>query len=305
MRTKTLFAAIAALFLLPMAAAHAQIVGPTAFCGGPVGGNYQATMSQLAAGSFHAAVPVPTNGSLENLSRIDAGQCVAGPAQADAAVFYAKSKGHWMDVKPVAIVGEEIAHLVCADYLHLGGPGRLANVSDLAGRRDVTVAIGQGGSGSQVTWQVLTQLLPYLDPMRGGPQVNTAVDPTSMNTLNAVKSRTNGKLDCLFFVSTKNSDTMKRVDAFGASLELVGVNDPAIFNLRTSWGDPVYSLTRLPPGTYPNLQSSRFSPFYGNQPVVTLDVKSVMFANSRWYAANPSYAQWISAWASHLNYARY
>jgi TRAP-type uncharacterized transport system substrate-binding protein len=305
-----LYAFILALIggLLGMSQAQAQPM-PTQFCGGAMNGNYYNTMSALANGSFHSAPPLVTNGSMENLDLIDKGRCVAAPAQMDALfLFSAMNKGRWLDVKPLAVVGEEYAHLVCADYVKFpSATGRLANISDLAGRRDLTIAIGQDGSGSNLTWRVFQSLMPYLDPARGGPQVNAIVDNTSQRTLSTVKSTSSAKLDCMFFVSTPNSDVMKRVDAQGATLELININDPAIFRLQNKWGESIYSMGTIAPHTYPNLQSDRFTSFWGKnpQPVTTVKVKSVMVANTPWYMSNPNYARWISDWASHINYTRF
>lgn len=231
------FIAIMCVMLLGGNSAHAQ-----RFCGGPNGGNYMATTSDLAR-LFHAPIPAQTKGSMENATAVDNGQCVAAPMQADALLYYSTvNRGRFIDVLKVGTIGEEYAHLVCADYVKFPtAAGRLANITDFAGRRDITIAIGQDGSGSNITYRVMMSALPYLNPSNGGPNVNISVDPTSMNTLKTVKNTSSAKLDCLFFVSTPNSDTMRRIDMYGNNLELVNINDPALFRLADRTGTAIYT----------------------------------------------------------------
>jgi TRAP-type uncharacterized transport system substrate-binding protein len=282
--------------------AHAQ-----RFCGGVPKGNYYQNMAALASGNFHAPAPLVTNGSLDNLAIMDRGGCDAGPAQADAALYYKVMNGHDVNVRAVATVGKEYGHLVCNQYVaeEMGVVGRLMNISDFRNpkARNYTIAIGPEGSGGNVTYRIMMGLLPYLDPRNGGPQVNNTSEPTSANTLKTVKSTGSSRLDCLFVVSTPKSEGLNRVDDNGATLEMVGINDPALFNLRDRWGQPIYEMASIPPRFYRNLQNPKYAFF--NQPVTTIAIPSVLFANNDWYARNPSYAQWIAAWSKNLNYTRY
>ena len=276
------------------------------FCGGKQGGNYQDTMTRLS-GSFRLGV-VNTRGSMDNLALVDQGRCDAGPAQLDAALVYKNTTPSFHDdnVVPVAKIGTEYAHLVCNEYVpqEMGVVGRLMNISDFQSRRagNYTIAIGQDGSGSNITWRVLMSALPYLDPRNGGPHTDSISDPSSMSTLARVKSRRNGSLDCMFVVSTPKSDILNTMNFNGGNLEFVSINDPAI-NRVTYRGQPLYGIGYIPPHTYSRLQDSKWAWF--NQPVTTLTIDSWLFANNRWYNTNPSYAKWVGDWAKSINYSRY
>src|SRR5258708_1956112 len=102
--------------------AQAAAPVPMRLCGGAPGGNYEFSAVQiamqaggnLARGSAVQVIPVNTNGSLENLQKLDDGSCDAAIVQADALnVYLNQNAKSALNVERTLALYDEYVHLIC------------------------------------------------------------------------------------------------------------------------------------------------------------------------------------------------
>ncbi len=216
-------------------------------CTGSVAGNYHrlgALLQKRLAPFGLSAQLVQTEGSFENLQRVDDGSCDAAFTQHDAYLLDRYDTLDELDLRPVLrpkYLFDEYVHLVCNRTADVR---RLADLLDDPTRH--LVLLGESGGGSAVSWEVLK----LLDASYGA--VPTAfADGDGGLTLLLEETRP----ACLLYVGSLNSPFMDHVDANGATLRLLAIADPGVSNARVK-GEKIYQFDRFPIGTYPTLQAN-------------------------------------------------
>lgn len=276
MKLKSLLMAVMLLASAPLmgvASASAQEATPLRICTGGETGKYFQTAAEIGA-QLKGAVPVEvvaTNGSLDNFQRLSDGTCDAAIVQSDAyGIFTATNPTARLNVERVVPLYDEYVHLVC------NRDAGINTVRDLLKNPDARVLVGPNGSGTSVTWQTWgKQSEEYLkvgtDPVGGTRAITRTVDGTDAK--------------CLLFVAGLQSGTMMEVNELGnGSLGLVSVDDGAFDDVKDPKGQSVYSFTKIPGGSYPNLQNYGF--LGGQSDIPTLAIGAILIANTSWIDAN-------------------
>lgn len=144
------------LGLFAVLVAASALADPAAISGGKAGGTYQtvygANLAQILKAKGHDVQLLESRGSMENLERLAKGEAQFGFAQLDAYGQYLKTGGKPLEI--VAALGQECGYLVVRK------DGKVTSEKDLRRAKDATVAIGEEGSGSAITWQNMTRLVP-------------------------------------------------------------------------------------------------------------------------------------------------
>lgn len=271
LRSTALFVLLAAM--LSAAAAHAA-PPILKLCTARKGGLYYAAGEIIAAAAEPAGVLVrvtETAGSLHNVEALSRRVCDAAIVQADAVLRYGRE--HWakrLDLAtPMLPLYHEYLYLICRR-----DSGILA-VGDLAGDRKARLLVGEPGSGSTVTWAVLSGVAPQyaqVTTMQVGRQL-------------ALRTLMDGKADCLAYVAGVGTEFMKEADAAGDTLRLIGANDPD-FEVTEETGLELYRFAALPDGTYPGLQK-------GPGEISTIVVQALFVVSERWAKKHPEAFQTI------------
>jgi TRAP transporter TAXI family solute receptor len=186
-----------------------------------------------------------TDGSVENLRRVAAGQSTFAFAAADAAADAVTGRGSFrtrLPVRAVARVYDEYIHLV------VRADSPLRSARDLRGRR---VSVGQVGSGTGVVASRLLTVLG-LDPGRDLTTAHLGIDAS-------VTALRDGDLDAFFWQGGIPTAGVVAL-AGGTPIRLLPLGDQAAALRRYS---PEYRAAAIPAGTYP-----------GVPPVLTLALPS-------------------------------
>ncbi len=261
----------AACALLPCGAALftqsalAEVPGnPVRYCTGVSGGNYDFTGIAIKRQLPQHLELVNTAGSMDNLARVDKGDCEAAIVQSDAYFVY-------MQQHPDAALNVERARDMYPEYGHLICNKTISEVSDL--KRGNTVLVGAPGSGSAVMWDAIVRANPkYKDvatlPLGGNRALGKVSDGQ--------------EAQCMLFVAGLKSPVMMDANEVaktsGGNLRLTYMRDPALFQLRDAKGRPVYARSEIPSRTYPEgLQAAGM--FTSGKAVDTVQVESILIDN--------------------------
>lgn len=277
------FLALTALAAVPLCAraAHAASDAPIAMCSGISGGNYDFTTISIARQLGAKGITnVNTAGSMENLDKVASDACQAGLGQADAWFLYQSSH-------PQAQLALELARNMYPEYGHLICNASVKEISDL--KRGNTVLVGNPGSGSAVMWEAIVRAnKAYADvatlPIGGIRALGKVADGTDAQ--------------CMLFVAGLKSPVMNEANDFAKTapgLHLTYMRDPALFAIKDGKGRAIYARSAIPDGTYPNgLQKGGW--ISSGKPVDTVEVQSVLFANTSYIDANgPAYETFLKA----------
>lgn len=168
-------------------------------------------------------------GSMENLERLAKGEAQFGFAQLDAYGQYLKTGGKPLEI--VAGLGKECGYLVVKKE------GKVTSEKDLRRAKDATIAIGEEGSGSAITWQYMTRLVPdYKNAkivFQGGTRAINQLD-------------TPGGPDAFLFVAAPgnlNNQLFQAVNA-NKSLKFVDI-DKGGLDEQLPGGKPVYQFEKV------------------------------------------------------------
>lgn len=267
MNLKYIFMA-SAVSLFPLAA-HAD---PIKLCTGLDTGKYYSTGNKLLQnlkGLVDIQV-VTTNGSEDNLRRIDSGECQLAIVQSDAHFVYAKQNPKSsFKLERVAPLYPEYVHFLCNKE---SGVTKIKDLYDTKNK----VLIGPPGSGTAITWAAFGQMekryLPIPTESLGGQRALSRV----INNQDA---------SCMMYVAGIGSQAMKDVNEFakGKGLRLVTLNDGDLDNAKGPDGKPIYHFSEIPGGTYYELQYGMFS-----TAVKTISMDAVLVANTDWVDKNES-----------------
>ena len=199
--------------LKPVAVAVAAMVASVAWAdsatitGGASGGVYQAVyganLAEVLKAKGHEVKLLESRGSLENLQRLGAGEAQLGFAQLDAYAQYLKSGGPPLEI--VVSLGQECGYLVVKK------DGKVTSEKDLRRVKEAIIAIGEEGSGSAITWQYMTTLVPDYRNARIVYQGGT-------RALNQIG--TPGGPDAFLFITAPDHLEHKLIQAVNANKEL-------------------------------------------------------------------------------------
>lgn len=266
-----LFLAVAACSAAP---AHAQTAVPEIrVCTGGESGKYFQTAREIGSelvGALKVNV-LPTNGSLDNLRQLDAGTCDAAIVQSDAyGIYTGLNPVSKLNIERVAPLYNEYAQLVC------NKDARINHVSDLL-KDDRGVMVGPQGSGTRVTWDTWVKQNPDYAKVRVSRDAGTR----------AITKAVDGTEDqCFLFISGLGAGSMVQANELAAgALTLVSVDDGSFDDVVDPKGKRVYEFSKIPSGTYPDLQNSGW--FGSNQDIQSLAIGAVLVVNTAWVDANP------------------
>ncbi len=208
---------------------------------------------------------VETAGSLFNMAGMQARLCDAAIAQADAVLHFNRlDRGGGIALAEPVPLHREFVHLVCR---HTAG---LSTAMDLATRgKAARVLIGEPGSGSTVTWTVLSSLeAPY-----------GAITVKPLGRSLAVATLAEGQADCLLYVAGIGSSYMMQVDGATVDLRLIDVDSEAVFDADVQ-GVAVYTRDEIPAGSYARLQPDE-------TPTRTISMQALLITSANWVDRHP------------------
>lgn len=237
-------------------------------CSGKPDGNYNfavETIRAQAQGSSLTINNVNTKGSWENLEKLASGEC-------DAAIVQSDAYGVWNSQKGAPALNLDRVDVLYPEYVHLfcNRESGIDQVTDLEGSKAV-VAIGENGSGTQVTWAAMglededytkVQTLPL-----GGKVA-------------LVKVKAGQDVQCGLYVGGLNSAYMREVDKYGEQIQLVDFDDNDFNDAEDPKGNDIYQFVEIDAGTYPGIQ--------GNwSDIDTITVQATLVLNTGWIEAHP------------------
>lgn len=253
--------------------AHAQPVPaakPTLrLCTGSESGNYYFAGHVVRKNSSSADVQViSTGGSVDNLDGLVNGRCDAAFVQNDAFKLYSQTNPRIISsVERAASMYKEYVHLIC---------NRRACVFALDLPKDITVAVGNDGSGSSVTWQSIVQT-----NKEAFKTIRTDAR-SGIRAINAVADGTD--VQCMMFVAGLGSPLIK-ADAKALADKIVIVPISADFDqAKDPKGRPLYSYEEIKSDTYGPLMPS--GTFFSSIDAKTIAVDAVMLVSTSWINAN-------------------
>ena len=215
---------------------------------------------------------IETKGSIDNLDQIVGGQCDGAFVQSDALLVYsAKNARAISSLERAGTLYQEQAHMLC---------NRSADVDRVVDVKSnkFTVAVGPDGSGANTTWAAFVladrdRYSPVLTDTRAGLRALSAIADGS-------------QVQCGLFMVALNSSFMKNdAAALGDKIVLVGTDDGDMGDAaKDSRGQPVYSYSEIPAGTYPAIQPG--GTLYGTKAVKTIAVDALFVVNTDWINAN-------------------
>jgi opacity protein-like surface antigen len=248
-------------------AAYAQAPAPNPdrlrFCAGTSDGNYTFAANEIAkrvGGAFPQGVEIIlTDGSLDNLRRLNAGGCDVGLAQSDVtALFEAETPGFSAAIAPFHKLYEEYVHLLCPVA---SGWGRVNDMGKAArDGRGARLVVGPNGSGGAETWRAMRQA-----DVKLYEKVERLPDAVGRASLGMVRDSNN---TCVLWISGLNSGGMQAANLMSVNnprraptMRLLDFDDADIRKLRSPAGQPLYQIrnierveaTQNNPGLYGNL----------------------------------------------------
>jgi uncharacterized protein len=275
--TTTIIAAVVAIAGLPSFASAQRSVAtqPTVkLCTGAHGGNYEFSgiqIAQQAKGALNVAI-VNTQGSLDNLARLEKGECDAAVVQNDAYGVYRKQNSQ-------SALAVEKSRSLYREYLHFicNSQAGISKITQL--RKHNTVLVGPLGGGTSTTWESFR----LADPKRYDP-----IPTLPIGGLRAVNMVQEGsEAACMMFVTGLRSSQINEANqvalASKGRLVLVAADDRDLPKVKDLKGAPLYAEATIPGGTYPGgLQPSAIM----GSSVDTIAVDAVFVTNTGFIEAN-------------------
>lgn len=239
-------------------------------------GNYHFVGQQIKAQAKNIlnVVLIETAGSMENLKRLDDGSCDAAIVQSDAwGVYKTANPASQMNLEVASPLYPEVVHFICNADLGLTKITKLTP--------DMTVMVGENGSGTSVTWDSFVMA----DKSTYGSVKRRPIDGT--RAVNAVKLG-GSDASCMMYVAGLKSGEMMKANAIaaqsGGKLVLVPTDDKDLLKLKTPGknGVPVYVRAEIPHNTYKGgLQNS-----WRDNSVNTVAVQALFVVNTKFIDAN-------------------
>jgi TRAP-type uncharacterized transport system substrate-binding protein len=243
-------------------------------CTGVHDGNYEFAgiqIAQQAKGSLAVEV-VNTQGSLDNLARLDRDECDAAIVQSDAYGVYLKQNSRSaLNLEKGRVLYQEYLHLICNPQ------AGLSKITQLT--KNQTVLIGPLGGGTSTTWESFK----LADPKRYEP-----IPTLPIGGLRAVNMVQEGsEAACMLFVTGLRSNQINEANQVALSskgrLQLIATDDRDLLKVKDPKGRLIYSKATIPGGTYPGgLQPSSIM----GSSVDTVAVDAVFVASTKFIDAN-------------------
>jgi len=174
-----------------------------------------------------------SKGSVENLDRLVKGEADIALVQMDALAFYMSQNPS--AVQTVEVIGPLYEECV---YAAVNKNGKVKSENDLQ-KKGATIAIGEQGTGSVVTWDYMRQLEPGYK--------EAAVSFTSGNrALGKLASSPDSGLDAVMWVARPdaNNDLLQTVMK-NKSLKMISISDSDLNDVYKPTGKPVYRFDNL------------------------------------------------------------
>lgn len=259
---------------LLVSCATTRAAEPTTFrlCTGSEAGNYFRAGHVLKSKATNLKVEVvATQGSLDNLDKVIAGQCDGAFVQSDALLVYSARNAQSLSaIERAGVLYQEQAHLIC------NRQAGIKRVVDLT--KANTVAVGPDGSGGRTTWEAFV----LADKKRYAPvQIDTRA---GVRALSAVAD--GSQVQCMLWVGALNASFMKTdAQAQGDRIVLAGTDDRDMTTTaKDARSQPVYAYGEIPAGTYPRIQPS--GTLYGTKALGTIAVDALFVTGLPWVNAN-------------------
>jgi TRAP-type uncharacterized transport system substrate-binding protein len=180
-----------------------------------------------------------TAGSVQNLKMLDEKQCDAAIVQRDTYITYGDDHpDSALNYERVTSPYSEVVSLVCHK------DSGIENFTDI--KPSTTIDIGEAGSGSENTWNVLKKAQPSL--------VKNVVQHNGGQV--AALNMAHKTVNCMLTVSGLNSQVMRNLVAESkGNFEIVEWNSDVLDSVVDPAGEKVYSHHTLPSHSYEGLQS--------------------------------------------------
>lgn len=242
-------------------------------CAGSETGNYtfaaNEIMRRLGTGNssaFRGGIEViHTNGSLDNLRRMMAGECDVGFSQSDvAARFVSENSAAQNGLRQFTQLYREYVHLICPVA---SGWNRIVDVGRASQNTGAKIIVGAEGSGASESWRAMRQA-----DARLYDRVERIPESVGRASLAMVRD---SRDTCMLWISGLNSPDMVAASNMSVNnprremrMRLIDFDDRDIRNLRGPDGRPLYEVARIDrvaprgdnPGRYANLiESGTFS----------------------------------------------
>jgi TRAP transporter TAXI family solute receptor len=262
---------------LPSAAVAQNPASPppsVKLCTGARDGNYEFSgiqIAQQAKGALNVVV-VNTQGSLENLAKLDKGECDAAIVQSDAYGVYIKQNSKSaLNLEKGRALYQEYLHFICNTQ------AGISKITQLT--KNQTILVGPLGGGTSTTWESFK----IADPKRYG-----MIPTLPIGGLRAVNIVQEGsEAACMLFVAGLKSGQINEANQVAVNskgrLALIAADDSDLPKVKDPKGKPIYTKATIPGGTYPGgLQPSSM---FGSS-VDTIAVDAVFVTNAAFIDAN-------------------
>jgi TRAP-type uncharacterized transport system substrate-binding protein len=236
-------------------------------CAGSEAGNYTFAAREIAqrlgtgnSSAFRQGVEVIfTNGSLDNLRRLQNGECDVGFSQSDVASrFLAENAAAMNSIRQFTSLYREFVHLLCPVS---SGWSRIVDIGRAArDGRPARIIVGPEGSGTAESWRAMRQADAALyDRVERIPE---SVGRVALATVRDSRDT------CMLWISGQNSPDMQAANAMSINnpqravrMRLIDFDDRDIRNLRGPNGQPLFEVAQINrvaasgdnPGRYSNL----------------------------------------------------
>ena len=237
-------------------------------CTAQAGNNYYNAGLRIAK-ALTAAIDVKvieTKGSWENLETMSSSRprCDAILAQDDAVALHRfQNEESKLAMDRMTSLFEEKTHLLCNRKV---SANKLSEIKP----GDVSIFTNEYGSGSYITWHVMSKLNPRY---RAHNPAEKGLDEALLTLLD------NQTPACLFYVSRQGGKTLNRANQnFGDRLKLIELSDARLEQRVDRLKRKLYRPSKIDKASYPNLLDGTID---------TLSVNAVFFLNSDWKARHP------------------
>jgi TRAP transporter TAXI family solute receptor len=257
------------MFMVTSTQAFAQDIR---VCSGGEKGNYYFSVDQIQAQAKGALQiqNISTKGSWDNLERLSKGECDAAIVQADAWGVWNKDRAS-LKLDRVDTLYNEYVHMFCNKELEF------TSVTDLAGNKDLTIAVGENGSGAAVTWRAMG-LEDDSYNLENGPKT-----VPFGGTVALTKVKDGSEVDCAIYVSGLGSAAMNEVDRQAEFVNLIAFDDMDFNDAVDPKGKDLYQFTEIPCDTYPALGPCGL---FGDEEFETIALKATLVVRTEWMEQN-------------------
>lgn len=259
--TAVMFAVVAFTFGVQSASAASMNL-----CTGSVTGKYFETGNALrdAVADYGLDITVlKTGGSYDNIENLSSGNCDAAIIQPNVWKLEAEKNPLMNNLVGAGALYKEYVHVFC----NVGAD--IEDADDLEGAgSDVTIAIGNVGSGNAATWEDFVNE----DDDYGDLKTKNIGDVPMVNAI------LSDQVQCGIVVSGKNSRLMNAIDARSDRINLVEMDDGDFNDAETPDGRKLYEFVEMTSDDYPGL--------IGFYDVETVAMSAMVVVTTDWIREN-------------------